>query len=175
MGRMPRDPTLYVCAQDRGSDARPGGPERFEIIMNGPPRPGTTPDREEMAQCRKTTFTTLETMGLTFDPEPGIEALTTPEAFNGLFPGTDGSLYGLSPHGTMAAFRRPRARTEMPGLYLCGGGAHPGAGIPMATLSGRHAAEAILQDLASTSPSRPTGMAGGMSTASRRMVNMPSR
>jgi 1-hydroxycarotenoid 3,4-desaturase len=32
----------------------------------------------------------------------------------------------------------------VPGLYLAGGGAHPGAGVPMATLSGKHAAEAIL-------------------------------
>jgi 1-hydroxycarotenoid 3,4-desaturase len=174
-GRMPSKPALYLCAQDRGERPEHAGPERFEIIMNGPPRPGTQPDPEEMARCRETTFETLARMGMTFDPLPELEALTTPESFHSLFPGTDGSLYGLSPHGMMAAFRRPRSRTEMAGLYLAGGGAHPGAGIPMATTSGRHAAEAILQDLASTSPSRRTGMAGGMSTASRRTVNMPSR
>ena len=44
----------------------------------------------------------------------------------------------------MAAFARPTARTAIRGLYLAGGGAHPGAGVPMATLSARHAAEAIL-------------------------------
>ncbi|MEM7490715.1 MAG: FAD-dependent oxidoreductase, partial [Pseudomonadota bacterium] len=174
-GRMPTDPTLYVCAQDRGEAPDTIGPERFEIIMNGPPRPSTTPDPEEMARCRKTTFEMLDRMGLSFDPIPDTDALATPETFNTLFPGTDGSLYGLPPHGMMSAFRRPRARTEMSGLYLAGGGAHPGAGIPMATTSGKHAAEAILQDRASTSPSRQTATAGGMSTASRRMVNMPSR
>jgi 1-hydroxycarotenoid 3,4-desaturase len=50
----------------------------------------------------------------------------------------------------MAPFRRPRARATLPGLYLAGGGVHPGPGMPMAALSGRHAAAAILADLAST-------------------------
>ncbi|MEM9970969.1 MAG: FAD-dependent oxidoreductase, partial [Pseudomonadota bacterium] len=66
----------------------------------------------------------------------------------------------------MAAFRRPAARSGVPGLYLAGGGTHPGAGIAMAALSGRHAAEAIAVDLALTSPSRPTATRGGTSTGS---------
>ncbi|MEM9797613.1 MAG: 1-hydroxycarotenoid 3,4-desaturase CrtD [Pseudomonadota bacterium] len=175
MGVMPRDPTLYVCAQDRGHGATPAGAERFEIIMNGPPRSGTTPDPEEQALCRETTFSRLAKMGLTFSDRPEASALTTPEQFNHLFPATDGSLYGLSPHGMMAAFRRPRARTEIPGLYLCGGGAHPGAGIPMAAMSGGHAAAAIMRDRVSTSPSRRTAMGGGISTASPKTVHGPSR
>ncbi|MEM8851587.1 MAG: 1-hydroxycarotenoid 3,4-desaturase CrtD [Pseudomonadota bacterium] len=172
--RLPTDPTLYVCAQDRGTGT-PAGPERFEIILNGPPRAGTRPDPQETIQCQKTTFETLARMGLTFDQTPPTTALATPETFNDLFPATNGSLYGRSPHGLMAPFHRPKARTAIKGLYLCGGGVHPGAGIPMATLSGKHAAAAILQDLASTSTSRRTAMAGGMSTASRTMANTPSR
>ena len=52
------------------------------------------------------------------------------------------------------------------GLYLVGGGAHPGAGVPMATLSAKHAAAAILSDQTSTSLSPQTAMHGGMSTGS---------
>ncbi|KIT14911.1 1-hydroxycarotenoid 3,4-desaturase CrtD [Jannaschia aquimarina] len=174
-GRMPSDPTLYIHAQDRAEAASPEGAERFEIIVNGPPRQNTTPDPEEARQCRKITFDMLDRMGLSFDTRPEVTALTAPEDFNRMFPGSDGSLYGLSPNGLMSAFRRPRARTALPGLYLCGGGAHPGAGIPMASTSGLHAAEAIMQDLASTSPSRRTAMPGGMSTASRMTANGRSR
>lgn len=174
-GRLPRDPTLYVCAQDRGAGAAPQGPERFEIILNGPPRAAHDPDPEEMDRCRETTFSRLARMGLTFDAVPGTDRLTTPEGFATLFPASDGSLYGRSPHGTMAAFARPTARTALPGLYLAGGGTHPGAGIPMAATSGRLAAEAILTDLASTSPSRRTAMAGGMSTGSAGTAAAPSR
>jgi 1-hydroxycarotenoid 3,4-desaturase len=172
-GRMPLDATLYICAQDRGGAARPVGPERFEIIMNGPP--GHLATDEERQTCRTRTFATLEKMGLTFSPVPDDTYLTTPADFDRAFPASDGSLYGRSPHGMMATFHRPAARTAVPGLYLCGGGTHPGAGIPMACLSGKHAAAAIMSDLASTSTSRRTATRGGMSTASPTMANVPSR
>jgi 1-hydroxycarotenoid 3,4-desaturase len=176
-GAMPEDPTLYVCAQDRGgaSDTPrpPGAPERFEIIMNGPPRaPGS--DREE-ERCRARTFATLGQRGLSFTPAPEPGALTAPADFATMFPGSRGSLYGRSPHGAMAAFSRPGPRTAIAGLYLAGGGAHPGAGVPMATLSAKHAAEAITQDLTSALASPPTAMRGGMSTASRMTGGARSR
>jgi len=170
-GHMPRDGTLYVCAQDRG-DTPPEGPERFEIILNGPPgHPSTQKDRN---LCLTRTFETLSAMGLTFSPTPETNKLTTPQDFHKAFPASDGSLYGLSPHGMMATFRRPTARTRIKGLYLAGGGAHPGAGIPMACLSGQHAAAAILSDLALTSTSLPMATHGGMSTGSATMANGPS-
>jgi 1-hydroxycarotenoid 3,4-desaturase len=48
----------------------------------------------------------------------------------------------------MASFARPGSRTAIDGLYLAGGSAHPGPGVPMATLSGRLVAQAVLQDFA---------------------------
>lgn len=161
-GRMPSDGTLYVCAQDRGGET-PDGLERFEIILNGPAGHETTP--EDQNTCRTCSFETLRQMGLRFTPTPDTTHLHTPADFAADFPGSDGSLYGLSPHGMMATFHRPTARTRTRGLYLAGGGAHPGAGIPMACLSGQHAAAAILSDLALTSTSPKTAMRGGMSTA----------
>jgi len=172
-GRLPRDPTLYVCAEDRGKPAPPPDMERFEIIMNAAPlpaRPGaagpaqTPRGPEEHMQCHTRTFDTLARFGLTFAPVPGHPALTTPQGFETLFPGSAGSLYGQSPHGFTAALARPTARSAVTGLYLAGGGTHPGAGVPMAAISGRHAAEAILTDLGSTLRSRRTAMPGGMST-----------
>lgn len=162
-GQMPGDATLYLCAQDHGAVAA-DALQRFEIIMNGPPIPRDP--KKEKPICQTQIFTRLKDFGLTFSPTPGPDALTTPQGFDQLFPASSGSLYGRSPHGLMAAFRRPTARTRLPGLYLCGGGAHPGAGVPMATLSARHAAAAIMTDLASTSTSPQTAMPGGMSTGS---------
>ncbi|MBY4894254.1 phytoene desaturase [Rhodobacteraceae bacterium N5(2021)] len=170
-GDMPRDATLYVCAQDRGI-VTPERPERFEIIMNGPPGHNTT--EEARKTCLTRTFETLAQMGLAFSPRPQTSALTTPRDFNQAFPGSDGSLYGRSPHGMMATFQRPTARTALKGLYLAGGGAHPGAGVPMACLSGKHAAEAIWSDLALTSTSQKMATPGGMSTGSATMATKPS-
>ena len=173
-GQMPEQATLYLCAQDRsaGPPIR-GAQERFEIILNAPPK--TTASPGETLQCRNRTFPHLARFGLTFDAAPPDSALTTPQGFAQLFPGSQGLLYGRSPMGLVAAFQRPGARTGLPGLYLAGGGAHPGAGVPMAALSGRHAAEAILSDLTSASKLRPTAMPGGMSTGSRTTGRAPSR
>lgn len=168
-GEMPETPTLYLCAEDRADGTRPQGPERFEIIVNAPP--GRADQPEDFARCQARTFLTLRRRGLWFTPEPGPEALTTPAMLDRLFPGSDGAIYGRSPEGTFAAFARPPARTRVPGLYLAGGGAHPGAGVPMAALSGRHAAEAVMADLIalgliSRSMSGRTAMPGGTLTPS---------
>jgi 1-hydroxycarotenoid 3,4-desaturase len=179
-GRMPAAPTLYLCAEDRahGPNAdptadTPHGPERFEIILNAPAGlPALRP--EDFHQCRQITFDRLSRMGLRLTP-PGPEALTSPAALDRLFPGSKGAIYGRSPEGTMASFQRPPARTALPGLYLAGGGAHPGAGVPMAALSAKHAAEAITQDRISASKSAPTATPGGISTASRMTGGARSR
>ncbi|MEM9708940.1 MAG: 1-hydroxycarotenoid 3,4-desaturase CrtD [Pseudomonadota bacterium] len=171
-GKLPRDPTYYICAEDRGTGKTPPHVERFEIIENAAPLPGA---EEEEVPCRTRLLESLARWDLAFDPLPDPATLTTPTGFEALFPGSAGSLYGRSPHGTFAALARPRATTAIRGLYLAGGGAHPGAGVPMATLSGRHAAEAILTGQISTSPSRRTAMPGGMWTGSARTGPARSR
>ena len=174
-GRMPSEPTIYVCAQDRGLNVGYPERERFEIILNAPPLSRARPVKEEFETCRTLTMKTLERFGLTFTPQPKEMALTTPKDFEKMFPASDGSLYGQSPHGLTAAFRRPTSRTKIMGLYLTGGGTHPGAGVPMATLSARHAVEAILKDRISTSPSPQMATLGGMSMASVTQQNAQFR
>ncbi|MEM1264804.1 MAG: 1-hydroxycarotenoid 3,4-desaturase CrtD, partial [Pseudomonadota bacterium] len=162
--RVPRDPTIYLCAQDRNSVGEgPEGPERFQIIMNAPADGDVVvPSEQEIRTCETRTFERLEAAGLRLT-RPGAEALTTPWDFERLFPATGGALYGANPHGLMASFKRPKARTPIAGLYLAGGGTHPGPGVPMAALSGRHAAAAIVSDRALTSTSRRGDMLGGIS------------
>jgi 1-hydroxycarotenoid 3,4-desaturase len=172
-GRSPEAASFYVCALDRGSGRPPPPVERFEIILNAPPN--ADPDPDEDARCHAMMLTTLARHGLTFTPVPGPETMTSPQGFAALFPGSQGAIYGRSPAGTLAAFLRPGAQTRVPGLWIAGGGAHPGAGVPMAARSGLHAAAAILRDLPSTSPSGRTAMPGGMSTASRTTGSVPSR
>jgi len=75
-----------------------------------------------------------------------------------------GSLYGRATHGWMSIFARPGATTALPGLFLAGGGTHPGPGVPMTALSGMRAAEAVMANLALTKKSHPVATYGGMST-----------
>jgi 1-hydroxycarotenoid 3,4-desaturase len=175
-GEMPGDATLYICAQDRFDGAQPTGTERFEIIQNAPPSRDTAPpDPQETIACQTRIFTQLREFGLRFTPPPGPQDITMPTGFATLFPASNGSLYGRSPHGMMAAFARPTTRSAIPGLYLVGGGVHPGAGVPMVTLCAQAAAAAILSDLTSTSTSQPEDTHGGTSTGSATMAPVPSR
>ncbi|MEX0310640.1 MAG: 1-hydroxycarotenoid 3,4-desaturase CrtD [Tateyamaria sp.] len=162
-GRVPAQPSFYICALDRGHGTTPPPLERFEIITNAPATADTdTP--EDLSPWLHQITQQMAQHGIRFTPTPDTTTITTPQAFARMFPATLGAIYGQTPHGLTAALQRPTARTPIPNLYLAGGGTHPGAGVPMATLSARHAVEAILSDQISTSTSAPTATRGGMST-----------
>ncbi len=174
--RLPSNPTVYVCAQDRDGDdsrdlARPR--ERLFCLVNAPARaPGQTLDEMEMRSCEQAAFRLLERCGLRIEREPDSIRRTTPEDFARLYPSTLGALYGRATHGWRASFQREGSTTKLPSLYLAGGSLHPGPGVPMAALSGRQAALCVMRDLVSTRRSSPAAMPGGTSTRSATIGDM---
>jgi 1-hydroxycarotenoid 3,4-desaturase len=170
-GASPSEPTVYVCAIDRGARAGdpappPGTRERLQIIVNAPADGDVhayTP--EEKDRCTHAMMATLRRCGLQLE-EPLPHRLMTPQDWEHLFPATGGALYGRASHGWAASFQRQGPKTRLPGLYCTGGATHPAAGVPMAALSGQLAARVIVKDLASMKPSRLAVTAGGMSTRS---------
>ena len=164
-GQLATAPSVYLCAQDRiPGTLAPTGSERIQIIVNAPANGDIhLYSDQEIATCRTHMLRALAKAGLTLD---GPLNATTPTDFNARYPATGGALYGRASHGWAASFRRPGARTTIPGLYCAGGGTHPGAGVPMAAISGQLAAASLMKDLASTRRSHPAAMAGGMSTRS---------
>lgn len=169
-GAPPSDPSVYICAQDR--DASGGTPpqarERLQIIVNAPANGDThTYSEREIEQCTQAMRRSLARCGLELDA-PLPHRLATPGTFEALFPSTGGALYGRASHGWAASFLRQGTRTRIPGLYCAGGATHPGAGVPMAALSGRLAAQSVSQDLASMRRFHKAAMPGGMSMQSAR-------
>ena len=181
-GRLPREGTVYVCAQDRDDSgrlpARDGdpdgsGPERLLCLVNAPANGDSDPlEPSEIEACERTHFALMQRSGLTIDRQVHNTVLTTPSDFHRLFPATGGALYGQAANGWMGVFQRPAAASRLPGLYLAGGSVHPGPGVPMAAMSGRLAAETLLAHLDSTSRSRQGAISGGMSTRSATTGNM---
>jgi 1-hydroxycarotenoid 3,4-desaturase len=139
-------PTVYVCAQDRHDDRQPAGEtERLLLLVNAPAIGDRGSfDAGRLQDIRRRAWSVLKRCGLEVEPLDDGEVATTPDAFERLFPASGGALYGRANHGLLGSFQRPGPESGLEGLYLAGGGVHPGPGIPMATLSGRLAAERIL-------------------------------
>ncbi|MFO0757128.1 MAG: phytoene desaturase family protein [Byssovorax sp.] len=165
---VPIEPTVYLCAQDRDDEGRlaPGArADRMLVLVNAPSngdRASLSPS--EMHRCQTRSFALLRRSGLQLDPLTDPPVTTAPADFERLFPGTGGALYGPASHGAAASFTRATSRTKIPRLYMAGGSAHPGAGVPMAALSGKLAASSVLADLASIRRSKAAATSGGIST-----------
>ena len=148
-GDITRMPTVYVCAQDRAGGALPPGDERLLLLINAPAdgdRVGR--DAAVLEELRDRALAVLDACGCRIEFDPAHCVTTDPAAFNRRFPASGGSLYGRATHGMNASFQRPGARSRLRRLYLAGGSVHPGAGVPMAAMSGRLAAAALLEDQA---------------------------
>lgn len=165
--RLPVDPTLYVCAQDRGVGSNPETPERMLCLVNAPAL-GETDDeswtRDSLDKLQERCFKRARGCGLEIELDSRRTVLTTPRNFHQRFPGTGGALYGQATHGWLSIFSRPGAICPIPGLYMAGGSVHPGPGVPMAAMSGRLAAAAVLENLGLTSQCRMEDTSGGMLT-----------
>jgi len=160
-GRLPAEPTVYVCAQDRpaGEAPPPSGAERLLLLINAPAG-GPGLNEEEIAACETRARSLLTRCGLNLRTRAAER--TGPQDFAALFPGSGGALYGPASHGWQATFQRPGAETRLPGLYLAGGSVHPGPGVPMAALSGLQAAATVLQARPSTNRFRRAATSGGI-------------
>ena len=146
---VPSKPTVYLCAQDRGPNGSLNGSERLLMLVNAPAGGARQSwSEDDVARTRDNALAVLERCGLNLGFRDSDCVSTTPNDWHGRFPGSGGSLYGGASHGIWSSFTRPGARSRLKGLYLSGGSVHPGPGVPMATLSGRLAASAVVRDIA---------------------------
>jgi phytoene dehydrogenase-like protein len=91
----------------------------------------------------------LKTTGKMPDIESRIvfESALTPRDIHDRYHVLNGAIYGLASHGKWTGAFKPANRSrEIDGLYLAGGAAHPGPGMPMVLMSGWIAADALDQD-----------------------------
>lgn len=147
--RPPRQPTLYLCAQEK-AHLRSGWKDHEPVFVmaNAPPtglRSGE--DEESLARELSQTMRSLLVKNRLIDEQDEIVWERSPRQLADRFLGSRGSIYGAASHGWNAAFQRPRNRVDgIRGLYLASGTAHPGGGVPLCLQSGRMAAELCAAD-----------------------------
>ncbi|QDG51229.1 phytoene desaturase [Persicimonas caeni] len=147
--RPPREPTVYLCAQEK-AHAREGweNHEPIFVMANAPAEPEHGPRSEQVwANLRETVLSRLHRMNL-IDADDVIVWERTPSDLASQFRGTRGSIYGAASNSKLAAFRRaPNRIDDVPGLYLASGSVHPGGGVPLCVQSGKTAAQAAHDDV----------------------------
>jgi phytoene desaturase len=155
-GEPADDPTCYVCAPARTEpEVAPDGGEALYVLVHTPYLRPHHDWRVLFHQYRETILRKLaKTAGMT-DLESRIrfEAHLTPQDIHDRYRVLNGAIYGLASHGRwLGAFKPANRSPDVPGLYLAGGAAHPGPGIPMVLMSGWIAADALDRDSVRTRP-----------------------
>ncbi len=131
------DPTLYVSVPP---DAAPPGCEAWFVLVNAP-RHGSGPgcvDWRAPGQAEgyaDLVLDRLQARGLR--PAVRWREILTPADLEERTGSFGGAIYGSSSNGATAAFLRPANRSPVPGLFLVGGSAHPGGGLPLVALSAK--------------------------------------
>jgi len=165
-GEPAPDPTCYVCAPavTEPEVAIPGGEALYVLVHTPYLRPHH--DWTKMLPGYRDTIIRklVETAGMK-DLERHIvfERALTPQDINDRYHVLDGAIYGLASHGKyLGAFKPANRWPDVEGLYMAGGSAHPGPGMPMVMMSGWIAADCVDQDkiVARAGPAaRPTAVA----------------
>jgi len=141
------NPTVYVSIPSHAEErlAPPGG-EGWFVLVNAPSlEKYQTWETEEYAN--KIVKILLERTSLK-ESEIKWRKCIHPPFYQEQYGAHQGSLYGMSSNRMLDAFlRAPNTVKSAPGLFFCGGSAHPGGGIPLVIKSGRFAAEASLRSL----------------------------
>ncbi len=149
-GEPAADPTCYVCAPARTEpEVAPAGGEALYVLVHTPYLRPHHDWRRMLPAYRRTILDKLaRTAGLA-DLEERIvfEAALTPQDIHERYGVLDGAIYGLASHGRLLGAFKPANRSrDLSGLYLAGGAAHPGPGMPMVLMSGWIAADALDRD-----------------------------
>ena len=145
--RVPREPTIYLCDQalSHGKEAFADGSVPVFAMVNAPAT--NAPSAVNEPGVRAFVMDRIKALGLVGD-DAEIVWSRTPGQLEERFPGSQGSIYGAASNSARSAFTRPGNRVrELRGLYLAGGSVHPGGGVPLCTLSGIAAAQAVVEDV----------------------------
>jgi phytoene dehydrogenase-like protein len=143
-GKPVEKPTIYICAPQDPAMSKDETLEGWFVLVNAPTHGQFDwSDKEFARNYANTIIDQIEARGISVRDR--LESLTvrTPADLEAAVLAPGGAIYGTSSNGARAAFMRAKNRSPIKGLYLVGGSAHPGGGLPLVGISGDLVTEAI--------------------------------
>lgn len=137
-------PTIYICAPHDPDMTKDANLEGWFVLVNAPTHGQFDwSDKEFVHSYANSIIDQIEARGISVRDR--LESLTvrTPADLEAAVHAPGGAIYGTSSNGARAAFMRAKNRSPIKGLYLVGGSAHPGGGLPLVGISGDLVTEAI--------------------------------
>ena len=147
----PEDPAYYVCHPSATDDTvAPEGHSNLFLLV--PIAPGMDDGRTARTEMRDRLLADLARhTGTDVRDRIVVEEDFCVSDFGRRYNAREGSALGLAHTLRQTGPLRPDHRSSaMDGLYFTGGFTRPGIGVPMCLISGEHAADAVLEDLAKT-------------------------
>ncbi|ADV84399.1 phytoene desaturase family protein [Terriglobus saanensis] len=147
LGEPAPDPTCYLASTTgTESETAPHGGDALYVLVHTPYLRPHHNWKEMFPAYRQVILDKLKRTAGLHDIEDRIvfEHALTPQDIHDRYRVLNGAIYGLSSHGLyQGAFKPSNVSREIEGLYLAGGAAHPGPGMPMVMMSGWIAADAL--------------------------------
>lgn len=145
------DPTVYLSVPDDPALRPDPDSEAWFVLVNAPRHGDPAADPGVMDWTATGLAEDYADRVLEVMAERGLDVrdrllwreLRTPADLERDTRSPGGAIYGTSSNGAGAAFLRAANRSPLPGLYLVGGSAHPGGGLPLVALSARIVARLI--------------------------------
>ena len=136
-GEPVKDPAIYICAPNDPQMRPPGNFEAWSILVNAPlhnPKSGIDWRKIEKDYAKKIIYK-LDQLGLQVSERLTFMKFKSPADLEFETNAPGGSIYGTSSNGVRSAFMRARNKSKINGLFLVGGSAHPGGGLPLVGIS----------------------------------------
>lgn len=144
-------PTIYICSPHDSTMVKSEGHEALFVLVNAP-RHSTDKsegfdwsDKAFVRRYAESIIDQIEASGISIRDRLDLLEIRTPLDLQDAVSAPGGSIYGTSSNGPRAAFLRAKNRSPIKNLYLVGGSAHPGGGLPLVGLSAEIVANAIIE------------------------------
>jgi phytoene dehydrogenase-like protein len=139
------DPTIYICSPKDSTMVPHQNAESWFVLINAPihdPASGWDWSEGGAAYAEKI-IAKLDALGLRVSERLVVKEFRTPLDLQNSAGAPGGAIYGKAMHGASSVFDKAKNESGLEGLYLIGGGSHPGGGLPLVGIGAELVVDAI--------------------------------